>query len=60
MANAKKCDRCKQYYEEIDTTAMPYHIKALDTEPRDLCPNCLYELEEFMDNFKGRNDILPK
>lgn len=31
---------------------MPYHVKATDSQPRDLCSGCLYELEEWMDNPK--------
>ena len=54
MADAKQCDRCKQFYPDEDFSAMPYKIQAADDKPRDLCRLCLYELEAFMDEFPGR------
>jgi len=54
MVSAKQCDRCKEFYKDEDTSALPYDVKATDGEDRDLCLKCKYDLEEFMDNFTGR------
>jgi hypothetical protein len=52
MSEAKECDRCKSFFKTEGLDAMPYHIKATDSQNRDLCSACLYELEEWMDNPK--------
>jgi len=54
MTNAKQCDRCNDFFKDEDFTSMPYKISAVDKEQRDLCKNCLYELEEWMDNPKKK------
>jgi hypothetical protein len=60
MSQAKKCDRCKNFYEEKDTSSMPYLIKAIHNPEFDMCLNCLYELEEFVEHPKTKEKKLRK
>ena len=54
MSNAKQCDRCHEFFTDEDFSGMPYEVKGADQKEKDLCKTCRYDLEDFMDNFKGR------
>lgn len=52
-----ECDRCTAQYKIDPNNEMPYKVKStvhntkdLDAGELDLCPQCEYALEEFMDN----------
>lgn len=49
MAEAKKCDRCNNLYEIPKEDGMPYNVTK-DEREQDMCPECKYDLEDFMDN----------
>jgi len=55
--NAKKCDRCGNYYERKgfnngDLIITKYNFLSPD-EQYDLCDNCLCELKKFMEGKKN-------
>lgn len=60
MADAKQCDRCKEFYTDEDMSGLPYSVADKENEIIDLCKNCKYDLEDFMDNFKGRKRTKTK
>lgn len=64
--DAKKCDRCRKFYDE-------YNIRSFDCDPNavalyqkqndgiyyivkkyDLCPDCMAELQEWLSKESGR------
>ena len=62
MANAKKCDRCGVYYQEVDQSCMeelasvfamiatPYNIQkqiSVIEKALDLCPSCSKSLKRW-------------
>lgn len=57
MAEAKKCDRCRVLYEQPSRDEMPYDVKKKDMNCcLDLCPDCKYDLEDWMTSEK----LFPK
>ena len=61
MADAKKCDRCGAYYEEIDDAHPIYRISKYVDPTRgykilDLCHNCTYDLFGFMEEHKEESE----
>lgn len=56
MANAKKCDRCGEYYEEKDVKfrlfEMTYAGLLAGQNDIDLCPHCSDMFKIFMNNVK--------
>ena len=56
MADAKKCDRCGDFYERSKTELIPKVVKGVRRqyyeyyEFYDLCPNCLAKLRIFLAN----------
>jgi len=51
MADAKKCDRCKKFYETYSPKLEVMENLASDpgeVKPKDLCPTCNLILEKFM------------
>ena len=66
MANAKKCDRCGAYYQEVEANAVQTLAKSMTSilEPKtpniaiiekmvDLCPSCSTSLKQW---WKGKED----
>lgn len=49
MARAYKCDRCGNHYDK-KTDEMPYKIVNKHNSDVDLCPDCLYTLEDWMEH----------
>lgn len=60
MAKAFKCDRCGRYYEEHELESAFEHLERTLTvveeneykyaENMDLCPNCTFDLDNFLRN----------
>lgn len=62
MANAKRCDRCKEYYDDnskyqsrvrkeafLTGVLIAYGPQKLEEEGIDLCDDCLTALHEFLE-----------
>lgn len=50
---AMKCDRCGKFYEEHEGMLVDTELKRGFLERRktyDLCPECMKELEDFLNN----------
>lgn len=67
MANAKKCDRCKSYYDLYDNVAngatQIEFIRAFGfcVKKVDLCPDCMRQISEwvkgaFMEDKEGQHE----
>lgn len=66
MAEAYRCDRCKQFYEAFDTNLNPtddrtydYYIRIIkrnryrnDDKAYDLCPTCYKALSNFLFSYE--------
>ena len=51
MADAKKCDRCGEFYERADMKENVYYMRWEDgyKDTRiDLCPSCLEAMDHFL------------
>ena len=46
MANAKKCDRCGEYYDEPGSNIVP--VSEGISYKFDLCENCIEDLYDFL------------
>ena len=68
MADAKKCDRCGRYYQEVEPTALdslaqamspllvPGHVyakRSIIEKFLDLCPSCSKSLEKWLKGKEG-------
>ena len=64
MANAKKCDRCGAYYQEVEATAIEALAKSMTSIfeakiPKiiemavDLCPSCCTSLKRWWNEKEG-------
>ena len=62
MADAKRCDRCRNFYMTDDIEM--YGIKRIimsvstsigeNTKTYDLCPECAKKLKDFMNNLRNK------
>jgi hypothetical protein len=53
MATALQCDRCKDLYKLPEDNGLPFAITKKGSE-LDLCPACLFDLEDFMNNISRK------
>jgi len=72
MANAKKCDRCGSYYQEVEPTAIETLANSMTAifEPKsvlqniaviekfmDLCPSCSESLKQWVKGKETEKDV---
>lgn len=53
---ARKCDRCKSYYDRFSERSEVRYLKRLKPNELfiDLCPVCTQEFERWLKNEKGK------
>lgn len=52
MSDARKCDRCKNYYDPYKTTLIVMNnMKSVD-----LCPNCKDTLKRWLEEYDGQEE----